>query len=159
MQAVSRARKAEVALMQGLLQSVRPVLPALARPLRLVDVGAPGRPQHVHCRAILLFGRLPGPRTPVPQAREGLFLLEDCTFLRVRFTGATAPAAGGQLVLAAERLEGVDVRGVLRDHDVEAVTSVLLAAVAAETAHRRGRTREVAAYAARLEAVRVLLGS
>ncbi len=159
MEAVSQARKAEVALLEALLQSVRPVLPALARPLRLVDVGAPGRPQHVHCRAILLFGRLPGPKTPIPQAREGLFLLEDSTFLRVRFTGAATAAAGGQLALAAERLEGVDVRGVLRDHDVEAVTTVLLAAMAAETAHRRGRTREVAAYAARLDAVRVLLGS
>jgi len=160
LEAVSRARKAEVALLGTLLQSLQPVLPALARPLQLLDVRAPGRPQHLHFRAILLFGDLPGPRTASPAAREGLFLLEDGTFLRVRFTAATTPADGGRLpVFASERIEGVDVRGVLRDHDVEEVMAVLLGALAAETAHRRARSHEIAAYAARLEAVRVLLAS
>ncbi len=159
MEAVSRARKAEVALLGTLLQSVQPVLPALARPLRLLDVGAPGRPQRVHLRAILLFGHFPGSRTSPPEAGEGLFLLEDGMFLGVRFTGATARTQGGQLTFAADRLEGVDLRGVLRDHDLEQVTAALLEAVAAEAALRRGRARDIAGYAARLEAVRVLLGS
>jgi len=158
MEAVSRARRAEVALLETLLQGIRPILPALVRPLGLLHAGARGCPQRIHLRATLLFGHLPGQRTASSRACEGLFLLEDATFVRVRFSGATAPADGGQLTFAAERLEGVDARGVLRDHAVEEVADVLLAAMAAETAHRRGRTRGVAAYAARLEAVRVLLG-
>lgn len=158
MEAVSHARREETALLATLLQQLRPVLPALVRPLQLLDVRAKGRPQCLHLRALQLFRDAAGGRNPGAVGREALFLLEDATFLQVRFATPPAPAAPGVArVHLADRLEGVEPRRVLRDHHLEDVVAVLLAAMADEVIHRHARARDVAAHATRLEAVRILL--
>ncbi len=158
MEVVSRARAEEAALLGAVLEAVRPALKALARPLLLLDTSAPGRPELLHLRAFLLWGETPKPRAPTsPKPLEGLFLLEDAAFLRVGFTGETVPAGCGRRAFAAHRLERVDVRGVLRDHALDDVASVLHAAITAETRQRREQASDATAQLARLQALRVLL--
>jgi hypothetical protein len=158
MEAVSRARTEEAALLSEVLLAVRPALPGLASPLLVLDVSARGRPGLVHLRAFLVFGETPETSLRASQAPvEGLFLLDDASFLRVRFTGATSPTPAGPRALVADRLEGVEVRGVLRDHPVQEVVDVLGRGIAAQAARRRAQVRDVEAQAARLQAVRVLL--
>jgi hypothetical protein len=159
MEAISRARAEEAALLLELIQHVRPALPALTGPLLLRDVSSSGRPALVHLRALLLFGE--APTTPVmwsPRRVEGLFLLDDMRFLRVSFTGGAQRTAGGQLALAADCLQGLDARGVLRDHSLVDVTDVLATALSSQTVRRRTQVREVEARVGRLQALRVLLG-
>ncbi|MGO8971633.1 MAG: hypothetical protein ACLQDQ_18900 [Myxococcaceae bacterium] len=158
MELVSRARAEEAALLGDVLDALRPALPALARPLLLMDSSAPGRPKLLHLRALLLFGETPKPRAPSsPKPLEGLFLLEDAAFLRVGFSGETVPAGCGGRAFAAQCLEAVEVRRVLRDHALEDVASVLHAAITAETGQRRAQASDAAALLARLQALRVLL--
>jgi hypothetical protein len=158
MEAVSRARTEEAALLSEVLLAVRPALPGLASPLLILDGTARGRSALIHLRAFLVFGETPEASLRASQApMEGLFLLDDASFLRVRFTGATSPAAAGTRALVADRLEGVDVRGVLRDHPVQEVVDVLGRGIAAQAARRRAQVRDVEAQVARLQAVRVLL--
>ncbi len=157
MEAVSKARAEEAALLCTILAGVRAALPALVSPLLLLDVSARGRPSLLHLRALPLFGNAPQPRTASPGPMESLFLLEDGTFLRVRFTGATTLTDEGRLALAADRLEGIDVRHVLRDHQVEEVAAVLQRALSHQTTRREAQARDAAAYVARLQALRLLL--
>ena len=137
---------------------MRPALPGLASPLLVLDVSARGRPALVHLRAFLVFGESPEATLRQSQAPvEGLFLLDDASFLRVRFTGATSPTESGPRALVADRLEGVEVRGVLRDHPVQEVVDVLGRGIAAQAARRRAQVRDVEAQVGRLQALRVLL--
>jgi hypothetical protein len=158
MEAVSRARAEEAGLLSDLLQGVRPALPALARPLLVLDVSAPSRPGLLHLRALLLFGETP--RATVrgsPVRVEGLFLLDDTSLLRVRFTGARTPTEVGQPAFAADRLEGLEVRRLLRDHGVADVADVLTRAISSETSRRRLQLRDVEWHVERLQALRALL--
>jgi hypothetical protein len=158
MEAVSRARAEEAALLVELIQHVRPALPALTGPVLLRDVSSPGRPALVHLRAFLLFGEAPSTAAMWSARRvEGLFLLDDMRFLRVCFTGGALRTGGGQLALAADGLQGLDARGVLRDHSLADVTDVLATALCAQTARRRAQVRNVEAHVGRLQALRVLL--
>ncbi len=159
LEAVSRAHAEEAALLGALLEGVRAALPALVQPLVLLDVGAPSRPQLLHVRTVLVFGEMPRP-TPLAtqQTREGLFLREDASFLGVRFTGATTRTEGGHIAFATDQLEAVELGRVLRDHTLDDVAGALQQALSAQTIHRHARTREVAAYVGRLQALRLLLG-
>ena len=159
MEAFSRARAEEVALLDGVIQHLRPALPALVEPLLVHDVTAPSRPALVHLRASLLFGEVPT-TTAVWSARpvEGLFLLDDASFLRVGFTGAATRTGAGLLTLAADRLEALDSRRVLRDHALVDVTEALARALSGRTARRGARLRRLERQIERLKALRVLLG-
>lgn len=159
METLSQGRAEEAALLDDLIRGVRPALPALASPLLVLDVSAPSRPALVHLRAFLLFGAKPdwAPRGGSKRT-EGLFLLDDATFVRLRFTGATAPTDVGRPAFSADRLEGVETRGVLRDHGVAEVADVLARAIAAQTWRRRGHIREAQVRVERLRSLRVLLG-
>jgi hypothetical protein len=158
MEVVSRARAEEAALLCDVLAAARPALPGLASPLLVLDVSLPSRPALLHLRAFLLFGATPEPGVRASQQpAEGLFLVDDATFLRVRFTGVTAPTDAGPRALCADRLEGVEVRGVLRDHGAQHVVDVLERGIAAQAARRRAQVRDVEAHVARLAALRTLL--
>lgn len=156
MEAVSRARQEEAALLRTVLEAVRPALSALARPLLLLDVTAPGRPERLQLRGFPVFGELPRPRA-AGSPREVLLLLENATFLRVHFSGPVLPSEAGRLPFAVRGLEGVDLRHVLRDHAVDEVMAVLLQAISSETAYRRSQARDTEAHVARLQALRLLL--
>lgn len=93
-----------------------------------------------------------------PTPTEGLFLIDDGTFLRVRFTGISATTEAGRLAYAVDRLEGLLQRGVLRDHSVAEVADALARGMAAQTAHRRTRLVGAQAHVERLRSLRVLLG-
>jgi hypothetical protein len=158
MEAVSRARAEEAALLGELIQGVRAALPALVSALLVRDVASPNRPRLVHLRALLLFGEMPRCAVRGSTGRlEGLFLLDDASFLRVRFTGAAAPNEAGQAAFPADRLEGLEARAVLRDHAVEEVADVLAQRIAAEAARRQSQVRAVESHVQRLKAVRILL--
>ncbi len=158
MEVVTSARAEEAALLSTVLAAVRPSLPALVRPLLVLDTSAPGRPELLHLRAVLVLGETPRPTAAgSPKPLEGLFLLEDAAFLRVRFTGKAVPVQGGRLAFAATHLEAVDVRRVLRDHALDDIAAVLHTAITAETMQRRAQAGEVAGHLARLQALRLLL--
>lgn len=158
MEAVSRARAAETVLLGELIQGLRRALPALVSPLVLLDVRAASRPAPLHLRAFLLFGATPHPGVGgKPERTEGLFLLDDTAFLRVRFTGARASTQAGPSAFAADRLEGVDARGLLRDHGLLQVAEALARGIAERTARRRAHLRGARAHLERLESLRVLL--
>jgi hypothetical protein len=158
MEAVSRARAEEAALLTELIQGVRPALPALASALLVRDVTSPSRPGLVHLRALLLFGEMPqSTLRGTTGLMKGVFLLDDASFLRVRFTGASAPTEAGQLAFAADRLEGLDVRAVLRDHEVQEVADVLGLRITPQAARCQSQVRAVETHVKRLPAVRVLL--
>jgi hypothetical protein len=159
MQAVSRARAEEAALLADVLKGVRVALPALVSPLLVLDVTSPGRPALLHLRGLLLFGERPRATVRGALGRvEGLFLLEDASLLRIRFTGATAPSEGRQVAYAADRLEGLDARHLLRDHGAGEVAGVLARALGTETARRLTGVRDVERHIERLRALRALLG-
>jgi hypothetical protein len=159
MQTVSRARAEEAALFGDILRALGPVLPALATPLLVLDVSSPGRPALLHLRAMLLFGERPPPAVPGRLGQtEGLFVLEDASLLRIRFTGLTTPTEVGQPAFAADRLEGLEARHLLRDHGAAEVADVLARALCTETARRLVRVRDAERHIARLRALRVLLG-
>jgi hypothetical protein len=159
METLSSARAEEAALLGTLVQGVRPALPALASPLLLRDARAPKRPALVHLRALLPFGAMPaGLARGCAKGTECLFLLDDATFLRVRFTGATSPTDVGRPAFSADRLEGVEARGVLRDHGVAEVAEVLRRVIAAQTSRRRAHVRDAQVQLERLRSLRVLLG-
>lgn len=159
LEAVGRARAEEAALLGDLVRALRPALPALMSPLLLLDVRAPSRPGLVHLQAFLLFGERPalGAAAESPARTEGLFLLDDATFLRVRFTGASAHTEAGRLAYSADRLEGLPQRCVLRDHSVSEVADELARGMAAQTARRRGHLAEAQAHIERLRSLRALL--
>jgi hypothetical protein len=92
-----------------------------------------------------------------PTRTEGPFLLDDATFLRLRFTGYSASTESGQAAFDAERLEGVGVRGVVRDHDVAEVAEVLLQGIARRTSRRRAQLCDAQAHLERLQSLRILL--
>jgi hypothetical protein len=156
-EAVSRARAEEAGLLGELIESVRPALPALMGPLLVLDLRAASRPALVHLRVLLLFGATPHPGVGGgPERTEGLFLLDDTTFLRVRFTGACASTENGHPAFGADRLEGVDARGVLRDHSLAQVAEVLARGIAERTARRRAHLRGAQAHLERLQSLRIL---
>jgi hypothetical protein len=153
MASVGRARAEEAALLKQLVQAVRPALVALVEPLLLLDVRAPKRPVLLPLRALRVFGEGParGSRS------EGLFLLEDARFLRLRFTGATEAVHPGRVAWGAELVEPLDSRRVLREHHVEDVARALAEALCAQTTRRRRQVRDTEAHLERLRAVRTLL--
>jgi hypothetical protein len=89
---------------------------------------------------------------------EALFLLEDGTLLRIRFTGATTSSEVGQPAFAADRLEGLEARRLLRDHGAGEVAAVLARALGTETARRLTGVRDVEQHIERLKGLRALLG-
>jgi hypothetical protein len=159
MQAVSRARAEEAALWGDVLRALRPALPALVTPLLVLDVSSPSRPGLLHLRALLLFGERPEATGRGRLARrEGLFLLEDGCLVRIRFTGMTTPTELGKPAFAADRVEGLEARHLLRDHSAAEVADVLARALCTETARRQARVRDAEQHVERLRALRVLLG-
>jgi hypothetical protein len=158
MEAISRARAEEAALLEDVLDRVKPALPALASPLLVLDASAPSRPELLHLRALLLFGEIPRATTRLgSQSVEALLLREDAHFLHIRFTGLCTPTQLGRPAFAADRLEALEARHVLREHDVAEVADVLARALRVQTGWRRARVREAAAHVERLQALRVLL--
>lgn len=159
MQAVSSARAEEAALLADILEGVRAALPALVSPLLVLDVSSPSRPVLVHLRGLLLFGDRPRATVRGGLGRvEGLFLLEDTSLLRIRFTGATTSSEVGQPAFAADRLEGLEARRLLRDHGAGEVAAVLARALGTETARRLTGVRDVEQHIERLKGLRALLG-
>jgi hypothetical protein len=160
MEAVSRARAEEAALLTDLVQGIRPALPALTSPLLLLDTHATSRPAVLHLRAFLLFGETPLATVEEgnPKRTEGLFLLDDAGFLRVLFTGLQTLSGVGHRPFSADRLEGLQVRDVLRDHSVADVADVLERGLAVQTARRRLHLGHMQAHVERLRSLRVLLG-
>ncbi len=158
MEAFSRARAEEAAFLSGLIQQLRPALPALAEPLLVRDVSLPSRPGLIRLRAFLLYGETPATAALWSARRvEGLFLLDDASFLGVSFTGAASRTGSGPLALSADRLERLEVRHVLRDHPLADIADVLTRALDAQAGRRRMRVRDLEAYVGRLKALRVLL--
>src|SRR5277367_1396588 len=74
LETLSRARAEEAALLADLIRGAKPVLPALATPLLVLDVRAPSRSALMQLRVVLLFGAAPGMPVPGSQGRqESLF--------------------------------------------------------------------------------------
>jgi hypothetical protein len=158
LETLSRARAEEAGLLCELLTSIRPALPALATPLLVLDVSAPRRSPLVHLRAVLLFGPPPGvPQAEGSRRNQSLFLLDDASFLRLRFTGPASLADVGRPAFHVDRLEGVQPRGVLRDHGVEQLADALARAIAAQTSRRQANVQQAQGHVERLRSLRVLL--
>ena len=85
-------------------------------------------------------------------------LLEDGTFLRVCFTGSRTWTEAGRSAFAVDRLEGVELRRLLRDHSLAELIDVLLRALSEHHLRRTAQARDTQTHLERLQALRVLLG-
>ena len=160
MEALARVRAQRTAVLEELLGRLRPLLPALAEPLSLLEVAGAGRDTLIHLRAVLVVGQRPPFRAPASagaEKPEGLFLADDGTLLRARFTGWCRYVDQPRPLWEVDRLERLEVRHALREHTLNEVAEALFRTLLAALSHHRGDRRALTTELHRLRAVHRLL--
>ena len=160
MEALARVRAQRTAVLEELLGRLRPLLPALAEPLSLLEVAGTDRGTLIHLRALLVLGQRPPFRAPASASAEkpeGLFLVDGGALLRVRFTGWCRYVDQPRPLWEVDRLERLEARHALREHTLNEVAEALLRRLLAALAHHRGDRRALTTELHRLRAVHRLL--
>jgi hypothetical protein len=164
--AIAMERAAEAALLERVVAEVRPALRAICgkiqRGHRWWQQSTPEAGEEARWfteRGVWLDGGL---EKDCPQANDGayggdgLYLLEDGHFARVRYSGNWSRWQATSSEWQAE-LGVLDLDSVVKQYDVEPLVDVLLAAIDKQLATRPDRTKAARERAATLAAVTTLL--